>query len=170
MVEGPRCRPRRRHGGADMGPDPARGRPVVLRRRDARLRHAEHRLARPVADRADRHRVARPRPRDDPAPDVSEAAPATMADEPAAADRLDLADWRRRVSDLYGEVRRQAARDPERAWRLWRETRESLFRTHPQSPVPQGARDAFRARHWAYDSRYRFEANLAPDATDAGLT
>jgi len=82
-------------------------------------------------------------------------------------DRLDLADWRRRVSDLYAEVRVEAARDPERAWQHWRETREALFRTHPQSPVPAAGRASFRAAHWAYDPRVRFEATVAEDAAGA---
>jgi uncharacterized protein len=94
---------------------------------------------------------------------VSDAAPATTAGEPTAADRLDLADWRRRVSDLYAQVRVEAARDPERAWEHWRETRENLFRTHPQSPVLAAARATFRARHWPYDPRYRVEVALAPN-------
>lgn len=85
----------------------------------------------------------------------------------SAPDRLDLADWRRRVSDLYADVRREAASDPERAWRRWRSTREELFATHPQSPVPADARSGFRASHWPYDPHYRFDANLAPDARDA---
>jgi uncharacterized protein (DUF1684 family) len=90
----------------------------------------------------------------------------TVGPEAAASgrDRLDLADWRRRVSDLYAEVRREAARDPERAWRHWRETREDLFRTHSQSPVPEAARAGFRAHHWPYDPSYRFEVQLASDA------
>lgn len=81
-------------------------------------------------------------------------------------DRLDLADWRRRVSDLYATVRTGAASDPERAWRTWRETREWLFREHPQSPVPAPDRAAFQARHWPYDPRYRLEAVVQPPADD----
>ena len=101
---------------------------------------------------------------------MSDALAATTADEPRAADRLELADWRRRVADLYAEVRREAAYDPARAWRHWRETRETLFRTHPQSPVPEAARADFRASHWPYDPRYRFAVNLAPDGPDAAIT
>jgi uncharacterized protein (DUF1684 family) len=51
-----------------------------------------------------------------------------------AGDTLALLDWKRRVFALYAEVR--AADDPEAAWRRWREARDELFRTHPQSPVP----------------------------------
>ena len=94
---------------------------------------------------------------------MSDAPPATTAGEPSATDRFDLADWRRRVSDLYANVRAEAARDPERAWQLWRERREALFRTHPQSPVPESTRASFRASHWPYDPRYRFEAALSSE-------
>lgn len=69
------------------------------------------------------------------------------------------------MSDLYALVRTEAAADPERAWRHWRETREALFRTHPQSPVRAGARDAFRAQHFAYDPALRLEAAVRA-ATD----
>jgi uncharacterized protein (DUF1684 family) len=87
--------------------------------------------------------------------------------EPTARERLDLADWRRRIADLYTEVRAEAASDPARAWRHWRETRETLFREHPQSPVPESARPRFRANHWPYDPALRFEANLAAAAPPA---
>jgi uncharacterized protein len=47
---------------------------------------------------------------------------------------LELLDWKRRVFALYAEIR--SSSDPEAAWRLWRSTRDELFRTHPQSPQP----------------------------------
>ncbi len=56
------------------------------------------------------------------------------------ADRLSLADWRRRVTALYGEVRAMAATDPAIALAHWRAVREQLFREHPQSPVPVAER------------------------------
>ena len=87
---------------------------------------------------------------------------------PTAAERLDLADWRRRVADLYADVRREATVDPERAWQRWRSTREELFKTHAQSPVPAAQRGAFRAAHWPYDPRYRVEANLSAEPDRAG--
>jgi hypothetical protein len=77
---------------------------------------------------------------------------------------LELADWRRRIADLYVEVRIVAATDPAAAFDHWRTTREMLYREHPQSPVPPAARATFRARHFAYDPAYRFEAGLEPDA------
>ena len=58
-------------------------------------------------------------------------------DAPDRATRLPwLADWRRRVAQLYVEVRARAATDPAGAWELWRAEREALYRGHPQSPVP----------------------------------
>ena len=90
-----------------------------------------------------------------------------MTDTPSAVDHLDLADWRRQVADLYAAVRAEAMRDPENAWRVWRETREGLFRGHPQSPVPSSERAAFRARHWPYDPRLRFEVVVAEGAPAA---
>jgi uncharacterized protein (DUF1684 family) len=78
-------------------------------------------------------------------------------------DKLELADWRRCVSDLYSEVRSFAASDPQAAWNRWRATREQLYREHAMSPVPVAERDAFRARHFAYDPALRFEVAVIPD-------
>ena len=85
---------------------------------------------------------------------------------------LQLADWRRRVAELYADVRAFAEEQPEAAWRLWVETRERLYKTHPQSPVPEADRPTFRARHWPYDPELRFEALLDPEPPPAigGLT
>lgn len=80
----------------------------------------------------------------------------------AAVAQLSLADWRRRVGDLYADVRRTARDDPVAAWELWVRTREILFREHPQSPVPAAQRGTFRARHWPYDPALRFEAEVQP--------
>lgn len=80
----------------------------------------------------------------------------------SAADRLWLADWRRRIATLYSEVRAMAVTDPGAAHAHWRTVREALFRTHPQSPVPAAERAAFRARHFEYDASLRFEAGVRP--------
>jgi uncharacterized protein (DUF1684 family) len=83
-----------------------------------------------------------------------------MAADPGT--ELELADWRRRVAELYGEVRSMAD-DPGAAWKHWVETRERLYRTHPQSPVPVADRAGFRARQWPYDPRLRFELVVQPE-------
>jgi uncharacterized protein (DUF1684 family) len=78
----------------------------------------------------------------------------------AVRDTLELLDWRRRVFALYAEVR--AVGDPEAAWRLWREVRDELFRTHPQSPLPEAARASFAGLdYFGYDPGLRAVATLA---------
>ena len=77
---------------------------------------------------------------------------------------LRLTDWRRRVSDLYSEVRRLARHDPEEAWRLWCGAREALYRKHPLSPVPADRRETFAAKHFPYNPDLRFELPVRPDA------
>ncbi|HKN95775.1 MAG TPA: DUF1684 domain-containing protein [Pseudonocardiaceae bacterium] len=74
---------------------------------------------------------------------------------------LQLADWRRRVSELYAAVRAQP--DPVRAHALWRARRDELFRTHPQSPLPPG--DPLRdtgVPYWDYRPEYRFTLPVLP--------
>jgi uncharacterized protein (DUF1684 family) len=91
-------------------------------------------------------------------------------DDEAATQRLLLADWRRRVAELYVEVRAVALADPAGAWERWRAEREALYRGHPQSPVPAGDRAGFRARHWPYDDRLRASVRVSPSPSPgAGL-
>ena len=84
-----------------------------------------------------------------------------------ATARLELADWRRRIADLNTAVRVKSANDPEAAWQLWRETREALFRDHPQSPVPAAKRSSFRAAHWPYDPKLRFDVRVTEESGSA---
>jgi uncharacterized protein len=49
---------------------------------------------------------------------------------PGAA--LELLDWKRRVAEVYAYVRKAPPQD---GWRAWRDARDDLFRTHPQSPL-----------------------------------
>ena len=76
------------------------------------------------------------------------------------ADLLAVADWRRRIAELYAEVRREAASDPAAAHTTWRAEREALYRGHPASPVPAGERHGFRALHWPYADAWRSAAAL----------
>jgi len=72
---------------------------------------------------------------------------------------IDLLDYRRRVNDLYGAVRRERERDPRAAHRVWREGRDDLFRSHPQSALPQSERGSFRGLpYYDYDPRFVFTA------------
>ena len=88
--------------------------------------------------------------------------PAWVQADGSLPDRLTLADWRRRVSALYVEVRAMSVQDPLVALRHWRAVRERLYREHPQSPVPRDARDGFTARHFEYDPALRFEVAVEP--------
>jgi uncharacterized protein len=75
-----------------------------------------------------------------------------------AADTLALLDWKRRVFSLYAAVR---AIEPEAGWSLWRETRDELFRSHPQSPLPAERRASFEGlEYWPYDPEARVLAEL----------
>jgi uncharacterized protein (DUF1684 family) len=74
-------------------------------------------------------------------------------------DELDLLDWKRRVSELYAQIR--AAPDPEAGWRRWCETRRELFRDHPQSPVPAHSRGSFGGPFaYDYDPAWRVLAEV----------
>jgi uncharacterized protein len=76
-------------------------------------------------------------------------------------DELDLLDWKRRVFALYAEVREE--KDPQQAWLRWRETRDELFRTHPQSPLPAERRGSFGGLpYFRYDQALRALAEVEP--------
>jgi uncharacterized protein (DUF1684 family) len=76
-------------------------------------------------------------------------------------DELTLLDWKRRIFDLYARVR--AADDPQTAWRDWRATRDDLFRTHPQSPLPGERRHSFEGlAYFEYDPAFRVFARVEP--------
>jgi uncharacterized protein (DUF1684 family) len=74
-------------------------------------------------------------------------------------DELTLLDWKRRIFELYAEIRRDP--DPEHAWRRWRETRDELFRSHPQTPIPAGEHFA-PLPYFDYDPALRVLATVEP--------
>jgi uncharacterized protein len=79
------------------------------------------------------------------------------------ADHIGLWDWRRRIAELYAEIR--AFDDPEFAWRLWRDTRDELFRAHPLSPLDEHRRRDFGGLAlFDYDPAFRCVVDLAPVA------
>jgi uncharacterized protein len=74
---------------------------------------------------------------------------------------LQLADWRRQTAALYARVREQA--DPAAAHALWRDGRDQMMRSHPQSPLPAG--DPMRASgvpYWPYDPALRWTVRVEP--------
>jgi len=82
---------------------------------------------------------------------------------------LELAGFRRAVSELYAAARAQD--DPERGHALWRHGRDELFRSHPQSPLPPG--DPLRVTglsYWPYNPGLRFELPLLATGDKASRT
>lgn len=74
---------------------------------------------------------------------------------------LDLLDYRRRVEALYAAVRAEAATDAVRAHTLWRETRDRIFGTHPQSALTSGQKADFTAlRYYPYNPALRLEVAI----------
>lgn len=65
-----------------------------------------------------------------------------------------LLDWKRRTFDSYAAVRRAA--DPAAAWSSWRATKDEMFASHPQSPIPEEERSEFTGLHYfEYDPAFR---------------
>jgi uncharacterized protein (DUF1684 family) len=67
---------------------------------------------------------------------------------------IDLVDWRRRVGDLY-RIRGEDALE------RFRQRRDELFKTHPQSPIEPEERASFQGLHYfSQDPAYRVRARL----------
>jgi uncharacterized protein (DUF1684 family) len=86
---------------------------------------------------------------------------------------IELADYRRRVAQMYAEVR-GARDDPQEAWRRYRSQRENLFRTHSQSALDQGQKERFEGLHYfPYNSALRLsvqiDTNVDPDVLEIQL-
>ena len=81
---------------------------------------------------------------------------------------LSLLEWRRRVGGLYAAAR--SAADPEAGWRLWRDGRDELFASSPDSPLDERARAGFTGLPYApYDPAQRFTVPLRSDLPAARL-
>jgi uncharacterized protein len=77
----------------------------------------------------------------------------------ARSEYLELLDWRRRVSELFAELRRRPANANTLHW--FRSEKDALFRDHPQSPIPLGERASFRGLpYWPYAAASRVSANF----------
>ena len=69
---------------------------------------------------------------------------------------LDLVDWRRRVGDLY------RIKGPDAIVRF-RQQRDELFRSQPQSPIEPDERASFKGLHYfSHDAAYRVQARFEP--------
>jgi uncharacterized protein (DUF1684 family) len=81
---------------------------------------------------------------------------------------LELVDWRRRVAELFAELRRRPDNAETLQW--FRQHKDTLFREHPQSPIPQDQRSVFRGlAYWPYDAAARVNARFteSPEPPDA---
>lgn len=70
-----------------------------------------------------------------------------------------LADWRRQVTELYAAVRQHS--DAEQAWRTFRAGRDSLFKSHSQSPLTASQEATFIALpYYSYDPSWRLVGTI----------
>ena len=70
---------------------------------------------------------------------------------------LDLLDYRCRVTEMYRQIRE--SEDPFAAWTMFRQTRDDLFQSHPQSPLDRAQKEAFSGlSYYDYDPAYRIIA------------
>ncbi len=68
--------------------------------------------------------------------------------------RLELADWRRQVAEIYADARQNPP--PEAAWKNFRGRRDQLFAVHPQSPLISAQKAAFGGLpYFAYNPAWR---------------
>jgi uncharacterized protein len=74
-------------------------------------------------------------------------------------DELTLLDWKRRIFELYAQVR--AEHNAERAWLHWREVRDELLHSHPQTPVPAGTTFE-QVPYFDYDPALRVFGTVEP--------
>jgi uncharacterized protein (DUF1684 family) len=86
---------------------------------------------------------------------------------------LELTDYRRRVAQIYAAVR-DASGDPEEAWLRYRNERENLFRTHPQSALDQDQKGRFKGlTYFPYNPELRMpvqvDSNVDPDILEIQL-
>ena len=88
---------------------------------------------------------------------------------PASA--LRTADWRRRMFDIYAQVRATAEADsPSSAHDLWRRERDTLFASHPASPLSGEAKQRFGGLAVApYDPELRCSAEIDDDGAGQQL-
>lgn len=91
--------------------------------------------------------------------------PGSPDTEPRAT--LSLADYRRRVAEMYAEVRDL---DPIGGHRHWVDRRAELFATHLQSPIPMARRSGFAGVPvYPYDPALRFEQSPVEPTTGAAI-
>lgn len=77
----------------------------------------------------------------------------------AGPSELQLLDWKRRIFELYAGIR--VGSEPSLAWQRWKNERDELFSTHPQSPIPAEDRSRFPGlSYFPYDPSARVLARV----------
>ncbi|MFI5281884.1 MAG: DUF5671 domain-containing protein [Candidatus Dormibacterales bacterium] len=95
-------------------------------------------------------------PTEGPSAPAMPAAPAETKPPTDPQGLLDLVDWRRRVGDIY------RTSGPDAATRF-RQARDELFRTHPQSPIEAAERESFWGlSYFPHDASFRIPARFEP--------
>lgn len=80
---------------------------------------------------------------------------------------LELLAWRRRVSELFAELRQRPSDAATLEW--FRGEKDALFREHPQSPLPPEQRARFTGlAYWPHDPAGRVEARFEPSTEETG--
>src|SRR3954451_932977 len=82
---------------------------------------------------------------------------------PEVTGALEIADSRRQGFASYAEVRAVSVSDPRAAHARWRNQRDTLFASHPASPLLPADRADFDGLRVAdYDPGWRFDAMIQP--------
>lgn len=89
----------------------------------------------------------------------------------SAVEPIALAHWRRTIADMYATVRAapREARAP--VCQQFRTRRDTLFKTHDQSPLSRAQRAAFSSlEYYGYDATWRIIGRFEPEPRNGILT
>ncbi len=76
---------------------------------------------------------------------------------------LELAHWRRLTAEMYAAVRSAGAANAPDACLRFRQARDGMFASHPQSPLDEQKKRAFRGlRYFPFNPALRFTARVLP--------
>jgi len=76
---------------------------------------------------------------------------------------LTLLDWRRIVFAMYADVRATVATDPTGTLERFRNAKDALFASRPDTPITAADRPGFDGlSYWPYDPTKRFEVEVEP--------
>jgi uncharacterized protein len=82
---------------------------------------------------------------------------------------LDLLDYRRRVAEMYHRIRELGTDSPQ-AYTLFQQTRDDLFRRHPQSALDDEQKAVFNGlKYYDYNPAYRITAEVHPIENAASM-